>query len=109
MTFERLTDQLEQEVAADEIALQQKRSVLAWLHERGGGNKKPGRVRVQPGSLPDRVLAILGEGGEPMTFTAIAKDAGAKPFSTRTALLELVKNKRVTRTGAGRGTRYGLR
>lgn len=81
----------------------------------GGGDsdiapsKSTGK-RPAAGTIPDRVLAIVGEsGGEPMSLTAIlSAKHGAKDSHVRTAIRQLVKSGHLVATGATLSRRFSL-
>lgn len=71
-------------------------------------NLKPGR-KPAAGSIPGRVLEIVGEFGEPVALRQIcAAKHGAKDSHVRKAVSGLVKSGHLVATGATTTRRYAL-
>lgn len=67
-------------------------------------------VRVDPGTVPARVLEVLAEAGAPMAMKAIvaALSHSTKAYNIETAVRTLVKAGRIVATGATFTRRYSL-
>lgn len=64
---------------------------------------------IAPGSIPARVLEILGESKKPIGSTAITKAVKASYYVTLTHLNDLTDAGRIVRIGNGRNRTYQLK
>ena len=73
-------------------------------------SSEPTGKRPQPGTIPDRVLAIVGElGGEAVTMPQILKSKhGAKDYQVKVAVRELVHAGWLVAEGSTTTRRYRL-
>ena len=71
---------------------------------------RPTGKRPQPGTIPDRVLAIVGESEEDrVTLAHILKAKhGAKDYLVKLAIRGLVKSGHLVASGSTSTRRYGL-
>jgi hypothetical protein len=66
------------------------------------------RAPIAEGSLPDRIIDMLRQAGEPTKKSLIVKHAGAREYDVTMALQALVKDARIVKTGTTASVRYQL-
>jgi len=65
--------------------------------------------RIAPGSIPDRVLEIVGEFGEPVTMKQVlSAKHGAKDYLVEKAVSALVRSGHLVATGSTTTRRYEM-
>ena len=96
---------LQEEIKADGLRLKKKielfesmQALYAQAPAKGRGQKTP----IAGGSIPDRILGVIGDAGEPLNFSALRDGAKARPRDVREALGGLLDSGRVMTVGNGR-------
>ena len=69
---------------------------------------KPAAKSIAPGSVPARILEVLGESDEPVKSQQLAKDVKVSYFTVLSHLSDLADAGRVLIVGAGRTRCYAL-
>lgn len=110
MRVHAVIEKLQAEIAHNERELDQKRAFLATLLRLSGVPVTEGatarRRPLVPGSVPHRIVEIVGEAKGPVTYDVILEGAKASRHQVKHALKQLVLAGRIKRTGATASTRY---